>query len=212
MTNRAELFVRTDVDPAHEGDFNAWYDTEHMEERVGIKGFRWGRRYQALDGKMPRYLALYQTMGLAVFTSEPYQAAFGVQTQWSVTNLGRMRNTSRRVCEVVQEVGAGTGGALALVELGVKVPEGVGQMMQKLETRAGIVEQRVLVPDAVLSTPLPAEPKEGRVLSAFLVVEGSSEGAVKAAAAEATGQLGLSADAARCYGLLWELRAEDIVR
>ena len=31
-----ELFIWTDVDPAHEQDFNRWYDTEHMQERAAL--------------------------------------------------------------------------------------------------------------------------------------------------------------------------------
>ena len=31
-----ELFIWTDVDPAHEQDFNRWYDLEHMQERAAV--------------------------------------------------------------------------------------------------------------------------------------------------------------------------------
>ena len=31
-----ELFIWTDIDPAHEDDFNQWYGCEHMAERAGI--------------------------------------------------------------------------------------------------------------------------------------------------------------------------------
>jgi len=33
------LLVCTNVDPAHEDDFNRWYDREHVNERVAIPGF-----------------------------------------------------------------------------------------------------------------------------------------------------------------------------
>src|SRR3546814_7604945 len=55
-----ELFIWTDIDPAHEDDFNQWYDREHMAERAGIAGFQWARRYRATQGER-RYLALYRT-------------------------------------------------------------------------------------------------------------------------------------------------------
>ena len=209
---RAELFIRTDVDPDHEADFNAWYDREHMEERAAIPGFRWGRRYRALDKGEGRYLALYQTASLGVFTSDAYRAAFGNQTAWSLANFGRMRKPSRRVCAVEKEVGAGTGAMLGILGLGVSMPQQTSEVMQALGALPGIVSQRVLVPDVALSTPLPAETTEGRVLSANLLIEASEERALRGAVAQALAALHLPASASACFGLLWELRAEDLAR
>lgn len=210
MPKRAELSVRTDVDPAFETDFNAWYDREHMEERVAIPGFRWGRRYQTLDGGPGRYLALYQTESLGTFTSEPYRAAFGNQTAWSIASLGRMRNPSRRVSTVEHETGSGIGAALAVIELGLAVPQGVSKVMEGVQALPGVISQRVLLPDATLSTPLPAEAKEGRVMVAFLLIEANSEQVVRQACVEALKSLSLPLSAAACFRLLWEMRAEDL--
>ena len=74
-----ELFIWTDVDPAHAQDFNRWYDTEHMQERAAIPGFKWSRRYHSKTCPRP-YLALYRTDSLNVFTSESYRQAFTKQT------------------------------------------------------------------------------------------------------------------------------------
>jgi hypothetical protein len=207
---RGELFIRTDVDPAYEADFNAWYDREHMEERAAIPGFRWGRRYTKLGDGEGRYLALYQTRDLGVFTSPAYAAAFGSQTAWSLANFERMRRPSRRVCTVETEVGAGTGSALALVTLGHTMKPSSPDLMRELSGMAGVVSQRILVPDAALSTPLPAEEKEGRVLSAMLVVEAVSDEVAQSAASRVAGALALPASAATCFRLLWELRSEDL--
>lgn len=207
---RAELFIRTDVDPAYEADFNAWYDREHMEERAAIPGFRWGRRYLRLGEGEGRYLALYQTESLAVFTSPAYAAAFGSQTAWSLANFERMRKPSRRVCSVQNELGAGTGCSLALITLGpTPGPSTIG-LMRALKEIAGVVSQRVLVPDPALSTPLPAEDKEGRVLAALLLVEATSDEVALSAAAQAVNALEVPASAATCFRLLWELRSEDV--
>ncbi len=77
----AELFIWTNVQPEHEADMNRWYESEHLRERVLIPGFRWARRYRALLGPR-RYLALYRTDALDVFSSPAYQFAFRNQTDW----------------------------------------------------------------------------------------------------------------------------------
>lgn len=51
------LGVWTDIPPVLESAFNAWYNREHMPERIlGVRGFVRGRRYIASEGG-PRYLA-----------------------------------------------------------------------------------------------------------------------------------------------------------
>lgn len=179
------LFVWTNVDPIHEVDFNKWYDREHVEERVGISGFVSGIRYVALEGNR-RYLGLYRTESLDVFGSESYRQAFAHQTPWSVTNLGRMQNSMRRVCTVVAETGAGTGAFLAVLRLGRPAGPGDLDMLcheaRDLQTSDGIIATRVLLPDAGLSSPLPAEQTEGRILDPILVVEATSEAAAARAA------------------------------
>ena len=92
-----QLSVWTDVDPAHELDFNRWYDREHMQERMGIAGFRRARRFRSLVSCPRPYLALYDTDSVEVFRSPAYAQAFTQQTEWSLRNFGRMRETQRRV-------------------------------------------------------------------------------------------------------------------
>ena len=52
------LLMMTDIDPAHEEDFNRWYEEEHLAERMAIPGFINARRFTAIEGG-PKYLALY---------------------------------------------------------------------------------------------------------------------------------------------------------
>jgi len=53
------LMAWTDVDPAQEAAFNAWYNEEHMGRLGKVPGFLSGARYVALRGG-PRYLAMYE--------------------------------------------------------------------------------------------------------------------------------------------------------
>ncbi|MBY6144774.1 hypothetical protein KUW09_12015 [Mameliella alba] len=211
-TEQAQLFVWSDIDPDHEADFNQWYDREHMEERVRIPGFTGARRYRAVSGSARRYLALYRASSLNDFTSDAYRKAFTKQTQWSVTNFGRMSNTRRRVMHVAQEGGFGWGGALVLIELvpGIMEPDALRATMEALMTREGVLRVHHMIPDAPLSTPLPSESTEGRVLAPCLAVDVTSEPIAEATLRQLTEELGGAVREAETFRLMWSLDENDL--
>ena len=211
-TDQAQLLVWSDIDPDHEADFNQWYDREHMEERVRIPGFTGARRYRAVSGSARRYLALYRASSLADFTSDAYRKAFTKQTQWSITNFGRMSNTRRRVMQVPQEGGFGWGGALVLIEL---VPnamdtDAVSTVRGKLMAEEGVLRVHHMIPDETLSTPLPSENTEGRVLAPCIAIDVTSEPIAEATLRQLTEQLGGAVREAETFRLMWSLDAQDL--
>ena len=85
------LYVEVDCPPEMEGEFHAWYNTEHVPERLGIRGFVSGRRYAALEGA-PRWLAAYELEGLGVLESREYLGWLGpLQTVWTRRILASTR-------------------------------------------------------------------------------------------------------------------------
>jgi hypothetical protein len=211
-TDQAQLFVWSDIDPDHEADFNQWYDREHMEERVRIPGFTGARRYRAVSGSARRYLALYRASSLSDFTSDAYRKAFTKQTQWSVTNFGRMSNTRRRVMNVAQEGGFGWGGALVLIEL---VPDAiddgaVADVLAEVMAKDGVLRVHHMIPDIALSTPLPSENPEGRVLAHCIAVDVSSEPIAEATLRQLTEKLGGAVREAETFRLMWALDEHDL--
>ncbi len=206
-----ELFIWTDVDPAYEDDFNQWYDREHMQERAAIPGFCWARRYRALSGPR-KYLAVYRTKELNVFTSKPYQTAFESQTSWSLTNFERMTNTNRRVMAVSVLAGGGTGSALALVRLGnINNAEVVAARAEKVQKQMdGVVTLRILVPDEELSAPLPSENIHGRLLEPILLIDTTTEPVAEAAARLISDELNLDNDSTATFSLLWDLQSDEL--
>lgn len=153
-----QLLIWTDVDPAHELDFNRWYDREHMQERMSIPGFRRGRRFHSLVSCPRPYLALYDTDSVQTFRSRAYQQAFARQTDWSQRNFGRMRETQRRVGELIVDVGQGEGGALALFVITNASPQPIqiGPHFQAVVERDQVVRASLLRTDVELSSPLSA--------------------------------------------------------
>lgn len=86
--------------PAMEEEFNAWYDTEHLPERLAIEGFLTGRRFVSCD-RMQRYLALYDLTEVGVLRSEAYLVHTGDNlTPWSRRVISRKRSTRHEASQV----------------------------------------------------------------------------------------------------------------
>jgi hypothetical protein len=71
MMNKGFLLVLMQPPPTMEDEFNAWYDTEHIAERLAVPGFETALRYVCTDGA-PLYLALYDLASQNVLNSPAY--------------------------------------------------------------------------------------------------------------------------------------------
>jgi len=65
------LAIWNDVTPGRDADFETWFQSEHLAERLAVPGFRYGRRHEAVVGA-PRYFVFYVTDRPEVLTSMPY--------------------------------------------------------------------------------------------------------------------------------------------
>lgn len=68
---RGLLMVRMDILPEVEEEWNHWYDTQHIPNRLKILGFLSARRFVAIQGEF-KYLTIYDLTSADVLTSEPY--------------------------------------------------------------------------------------------------------------------------------------------
>ena len=85
------LLVLMQPPPALEEEFNAWYDTEHIPERLAVPGFETALRYVCIDGA-PRYLAMYDLAGPDVLNSPAYlKVGFGNASPWTKRVTSRVR-------------------------------------------------------------------------------------------------------------------------
>ncbi|MFZ9013503.1 MAG: hypothetical protein ACO21T_05545 [Alphaproteobacteria bacterium] len=103
------LLIWTDITPEAEIDFNNWYEQQHLEERVGVRGFLNGRRYQALDGR-PKYLAWYETDSPEVLGSAEYGERQANPTEWTRRIMPCFRNVTRVTARQISKAGTGIGG------------------------------------------------------------------------------------------------------
>jgi len=102
MSRRGLLLTMTEPPAAMEEEFNAWYDDEHLAERLAITGFRSARRWVAdVAPGEGRYLATYELDSPAVLTSPEYLARFENATPWTRRCLGKTVVFKRWACEQV---------------------------------------------------------------------------------------------------------------
>jgi hypothetical protein len=65
------LAIWNDCRAGREVEFEAWFQGEHLLERLAVPGFLYGRRHQAISGSSG-YFNFYLVESPAVLTSKPY--------------------------------------------------------------------------------------------------------------------------------------------
>lgn len=111
LAGEAFVAIWHDIVPDGKADFYEWHNREHMPERVGIPGFRRGRRYIAEQGR-PEYFNLYEVDTLEVLTGQDYLGCLNNPTPWTRRAVAYFRNVSRSLCRVGGSFGYGQGGVI----------------------------------------------------------------------------------------------------
>lgn len=85
------LLVLMQPPPSLEDEFNAWYDTEHLAERLAVPGFETALRFVCIDGH-PRYLAMYDLTNFGVLESDAYKSVgYDRASPWTKRVTSRVR-------------------------------------------------------------------------------------------------------------------------
>jgi hypothetical protein len=71
MSDPGILAIWNDSRAGHEAEFEAWFQGEHLLERLAVPGFLFGRRHAAISGAAG-YFNFYLVESPAVLTSKPY--------------------------------------------------------------------------------------------------------------------------------------------
>jgi hypothetical protein len=100
------LCVWTDINPAVEEEFNAWYDEEHIPERIlEVPGFMAARRYLCIDGA-PKYLAVYELEDVSVLDTDAYKTVARRRSEGTDKLLPHFLNTVRNIYRKILDAGA----------------------------------------------------------------------------------------------------------
>lgn len=212
-------------DAASDGDaeFSEWYHREHIPERVGMPGWRNGRRYRKIGRGKHRYLAVYDVDRLSCFDDPAYRYALDHPTEWTTRMMVHFRNFVRATCRVRFSSGEALGSVVATVRYapGDGDAEAIarwlaGTALHDLRTREGITRVQHWEADMGRSLAKTGEQaiRTGRDGEApfAAVIEGTDRAFVEAALKEAGIVEGLKERGAKkidsgLYAMLFALHA-----
>lgn len=185
MAGEGVTAIWNDVVPEGRADFLAWHMQEHMAERVGLPGFRRGRRYVALDvTTSPAFFTLYEADTLQVLQGHDYTNRLNDMTPWTRRVMGTLRGTRRSVARVIESRGLGLGGIM--LTLRFEVAEGWEAAVPLLRTaadRPGVAGAHLCVTDAGASSAGSDEQRTRRgdegPPSWFMLIEGADAAALE---------------------------------
>jgi hypothetical protein len=121
------LAIWNDVKPGREADFETWFQSEHLAERLAVPGFCFGRRHEAIAGA-PRFFVFYVTDGPEVLTSKAYRERVDNPTPTTRMVMSEVfMNMNRTVCRRVARRG-GPRGAFAVTARFDETPDAAAIM------------------------------------------------------------------------------------
>lgn len=200
------LAVLNDLAPAADrADYEAWYQRDHLPDRLAVPGFRHARRYRRCQGDAQEYFTFYETDSAQTLRSAAYLARLAAPTDWTARWMLHFRTMNRTPCEVAADVGSGIGGFVAMLGA-AQAPQGRDAVaaLSDLLDRPGVTRARLW--SAAQAMPLSPEaalrPGGDAAHAAILVVEGTGPEAVLAGARDGAAALGIRGEPS-AYALIY---------
>lgn len=123
LAGEAVVAIWNGIAPEARAQFYDWHNNEHMPERVGIPGFRRGRRYIAADtDTAPEFFTLYEADTMQVLQGSDYANRLNNPTPGTRATTAQFRDTSRALSRVIVSHGPGMGGVLLTVRFDCDPP------------------------------------------------------------------------------------------
>jgi hypothetical protein len=118
------LAIWNDCRAGREADFEAWFQGEHLLERLAVPGFLFGRRHQAISGASD-YFNFYLVESPAVLTSKPYLERLDNPTPMTKRIMSDVFiNMNRTVCRRTLRRGSFCGACAVTVRFDTAPDEG----------------------------------------------------------------------------------------
>jgi hypothetical protein len=117
------LAIFNNVAPGREAEFEAWFQHEHLAERIAVPGFLIGRRHEAISGQ-PRYFNFYVTQSVGVLKSAAYLGRLDDPTPMTRMVMSEIfKDMIRTVCRRTFRLGAMRGTGVVTVRFGERPAE-----------------------------------------------------------------------------------------
>jgi hypothetical protein len=117
------LAIFNDCRAGREAEFEAWFQSEHLIERLSVPGFWYGRRHRAISGSCG-YFNFYLVETPDVLTSKPYLERLDHPTPMTHTIMSEVfTNMNRTVCRRTERRGSFRGAFTVTVRFNQKPDE-----------------------------------------------------------------------------------------
>lgn len=118
------LAIWNDCRPGREAEFDAWFQGEHLLERLAVPGFLFGRRHQAISGSSG-YFNFYLVESTDILTSRPYLERLDNPTPMTKTVMSEIFiNMNRTVCRRTARRGSFRGAYVVTLRFNTAADEG----------------------------------------------------------------------------------------
>ena len=164
LAGEAVVAIWNGITAEGRADFYDWHLHEHMAERVGIPGFRRGRRYIATDATtQPEFFTLYEADSLQVLQGQDYANRLNSPTAWTKRATQGFRDSSRGLARVVESRGVGPGGIMMTLRFDAppEATAAITALVREAATMPRVTGAHLCIADAAASGVV-TEEKKGR--------------------------------------------------
>jgi hypothetical protein len=134
------LAIFNDIAPGRDAEFDAWFQGEHLLERLAVPGFLFGRRHKAISGTAA-YSNFYLVESPEVLTSRAYLERLDNPTPMTKKIMSEVfRNMNRTLCHRTLRCGGFRGAYAVTVRFNDAADvEGLTRLANELVTDTAIV-------------------------------------------------------------------------
>jgi len=154
------LAIFNDCSAGREAEFEAWFQGEHLQERLSVPGFLFGRRHKSISGA-PGYFNFYLVETPDVLTSKPYLDRLDNPTPMTRTIMSEVFvNMNRTVCRRTVRRGSFRGAFTVLARFNQKPDEAMlSGVLEKLTAGTAVAGGEIWIALDAAGMPISMEEK-----------------------------------------------------
>jgi hypothetical protein len=185
LAGEAVVAIWNGIAPEGREEFYAWHLHEHMPERVGIPGFRRGRRYIGEAGTVfPEFFTLYEAETMQVLQGQDYANRLNAPTPWTMSATAHFQDSFRSLARVVDSHGPGMGAAMLTIRFDIDEIEALLPLLRAVAATPRVCGAHLCSADRDASAVRTAESRDradiGEPPAHFLLVEATGAEALAA--------------------------------